>query len=497
MRSIILIGIYLLLISSALAQDPAITIPYTDVAAREEFGGWFVPAQGMSNFYGAAFSPDNSRLALWTDGYVYIYNVATQQTEAVINAMIDYPESVAWNADGTLLWLQNGLYDVEAKSWLNTNDSILNVWSSQNPSHYFAENQIWRLGTADPLRTFKGVPLAVTPDLSHILTAVYEGENVTLRVRDIPNRVDLGTYTFSQTDLALIAPPEFSPTLTRALLGECCTAHVIDLPSSQEILTIHLQDEPTFDPDSGGLMPPPDMESGGCGSQGFEPGWSADSSKLFYKDTVYDLNSGAALFTLPTSTVAAWTNDGARLMTSDGVWDGSTGQPLFALSSAHDLVQWNEAAQRILGWSARENRVTIWDASGNVLLQADHSGEDNRWCGGASPMPPTWSADGHWLATWGYMPLRLAVGSNATIMSQNDTLNMRAEPSTETEILEKLLPQTEVTLVDGPQQGSGYTWWRVQLVDGREGWVVESADGISTLYPRGTRAGAIQIWHLP
>ena len=40
-----------------------------------------------------------------------------------------------------------------------------------------------------------------------------------------------------------------------------------------------------------------------------------------------------------------------------------------------------------------------------------------------------------------------------------------------------------VTLLEGPVEAGGYTWWRVQTADGVAGWVVAFADEINTLVP--------------
>jgi len=43
---------------------------------------------------------------------------------------------------------------------------------------------------------------------------------------------------------------------------------------------------------------------------------------------------------------------------------------------------------------------------------------------------------------------------------------------------------TMVTILEGPRNSDGLTWWRIRLPTGGEGWVVDSADGVQTLLPR-------------
>lgn len=117
-------------------------------------------------------------------------------------------------------------------------------------------------------------------------------------------------------------------------------------------------------------------------------------------------------------------------------------------------------------------------------------------------MPPAWSADGHWLATWGQRPVyNLRVNGQGIITTRNgDTLNLRVDPHSEATILQKLEAETTVDIIAGPQGGDRYTWWQIRLDDGREGWVVEQADDIRTLRPAPpdeTLKPSIRIWYLP
>jgi outer membrane biosynthesis protein TonB len=61
------------------------------------------------------------------------------------------------------------------------------------------------------------------------------------------------------------------------------------------------------------------------------------------------------------------------------------------------------------------------------------------------------------------------------ILSKDDGVNMRAEPSTDAEVLEVLSLDQPLTVVDGqPQEGGGFVWWNVRNEDsGNVGWVVE------------------------
>jgi uncharacterized protein YraI len=66
-----------------------------------------------------------------------------------------------------------------------------------------------------------------------------------------------------------------------------------------------------------------------------------------------------------------------------------------------------------------------------------------------------------------------------------ENLNMRSGPSTGSGVITVLPAGTTGTVLEGPQTGSGYTWWRIQTSRGT-GWVVEDwlvADGGTTPPP--------------
>jgi hypothetical protein len=78
----------------------------------------------------------------------------------------------------------------------------------------------------------------------------------------------------------------------------------------------------------------------------------------------------------------------------------------------------------------------------------------------------------------------LEIGGKATIATSNgDSLNVRSDAGTAYEIRAKARPGTVVDVINGPRDADGFTWWYIELPDGRAGWAVESADGNQTLVP--------------
>lgn len=69
-------------------------------------------------------------------------------------------------------------------------------------------------------------------------------------------------------------------------------------------------------------------------------------------------------------------------------------------------------------------------------------------------------------------PGGLAVGASAWVTREGGLpLRLRAGPGLQASVLGQLPPGTRMTLLAGPQQEDGYSWWNIRVEDGREGWV--------------------------
>ncbi len=75
----------------------------------------------------------------------------------------------------------------------------------------------------------------------------------------------------------------------------------------------------------------------------------------------------------------------------------------------------------------------------------------------------------------------LKVGDSVVVSTVGDTLRVRSGAGRSFDILTQLNDGTLVTLLDGPQQADGLSWWKLKTADGLEGWAVESADDARTL----------------
>lgn len=67
----------------------------------------------------------------------------------------------------------------------------------------------------------------------------------------------------------------------------------------------------------------------------------------------------------------------------------------------------------------------------------------------------------------------IAVGVTAVVANtENQGVNMRREASTSAEIVQLLAEGTALSVVAGPTEADGFTWWQVKLADGDlTGWV--------------------------
>ena len=73
----------------------------------------------------------------------------------------------------------------------------------------------------------------------------------------------------------------------------------------------------------------------------------------------------------------------------------------------------------------------------------------------------------------------IRVGHNA-VPNVNE-LNFRAQPDIASERIYLLYMGQMVSVIDGPVEAGEYTWWKVRVFDGTEGWVVERVDDLRTL----------------
>jgi hypothetical protein len=66
----------------------------------------------------------------------------------------------------------------------------------------------------------------------------------------------------------------------------------------------------------------------------------------------------------------------------------------------------------------------------------------------------------------------LAAGASAWVTREGGLpLRLRSGAGLEHNVLDRLPPGTQMTLLDGPQQADNHAWWHIRTSDGKEGWV--------------------------
>ncbi len=102
-------------------------------------------------------------------------------------------------------------------------------------------------------------------------------------------------------------------------------------------------------------------------------------------------------------------------------------------------------------------------------------------------LPPTWMPIASTVDASNYDNVTrigsLEIGGQARIFTtEGDRVNVRSGAGTNFAIIQQLVNGAIVTVLEGPQTNSNFTWWFVQT-ETDIGWVVESVDGVRTLQP--------------
>ena len=83
----------------------------------------------------------------------------------------------------------------------------------------------------------------------------------------------------------------------------------------------------------------------------------------------------------------------------------------------------------------------------------------------------------------GTVGTELLAGQPARVTAPNG-LNLRDQPNTNGQLLLQLATNTKVSVLEGPSEGEGFTWWKVDDGQGNVGWVADSDGETEWLSPR-------------
>jgi hypothetical protein len=119
---------------------------------------------------------------------------------------------------------------------------------------------------------------------------------------------------------------------------------------------------------------------------------------------------------------------------------------------------------------------------------------DDEWrlllASGDPPSRPEWTEG---FSLQGGSPtevLFFRVGDTYYVTDAGDRYNLRASPSIQASILGVINKDSYMTIIDGPVESDGYTWWKVDCAwctfqgdsTGLEGWIVENPEWLARSY---------------
>ena len=71
---------------------------------------------------------------------------------------------------------------------------------------------------------------------------------------------------------------------------------------------------------------------------------------------------------------------------------------------------------------------------------------------------------------------RVMRGAQAKVCTQSEDLIVREEPGRDGKVLAGAEPGTNFLIIDGPSCANNWSWWKVELDSGLEGWIAEGGD---------------------
>jgi hypothetical protein len=82
----------------------------------------------------------------------------------------------------------------------------------------------------------------------------------------------------------------------------------------------------------------------------------------------------------------------------------------------------------------------------------------------------------------GAPPQRVMIGEKASVCTESDDLILREEPGLVGKELTGIKTGTDFMIIAGPSCANNWSWWKVELVSGLDGWVAEGGDNIDPYF---------------
>ena len=82
----------------------------------------------------------------------------------------------------------------------------------------------------------------------------------------------------------------------------------------------------------------------------------------------------------------------------------------------------------------------------------------------------------------GAPPQRVMISEKARVCTKSDDLIVREEPGHDGKVLTGIKPGTNFMIIDGPSCANNWSWWKIELDSGLDGWVAEGGDNIDPYF---------------
>jgi Tol biopolymer transport system component len=156
----------------------------------------------------------------------------------------------------------------------------------------------------------------------------------------------------------------------------------------------------------------------------------------------------------------AWSPDGRSLAVNSGGSWAATNLDIFDIQSEVSRTLVKNISLSGVAWSPDGERLAYSDGPSIYVMPIESSA-------------PTLLVNNMGVViSWIIIPHPFTAGDLYTISEAGADLNLRAEPALTGDVLRKLQAGDIVTILDGPVDADGYTWWQVQAEDGSTGWAV-------------------------
>ncbi len=183
--------------------------------------------------------------------------------------------------------------------------------------------------------------------------------------------------------------------------------------------------------------------------------------------------SGYTWWQIETSRGTGWVAEN-WLAASTTPTDPGTPPPTTGKFKAGDAVRVTESLNMRSGAGTTNGVVAVLPAgTTGTVVGGPQTASGYTWWRIETSRGTGWVAENWLAASGGSTPPASGKFETGDAVRVTESLNMRSGASTSSSVITVLPAGTTGTVVDGPQTGSGYTWWKIETSRGT-GWVAEN-----------------------